>query len=382
MVRKDATGYYCFQCSLSLNGRTQLEDHFGLASGVGKRHRRGVQKVQRAVADGTVLPIAEQGDPVWIIGAKNCFNGNVKLQEFACLACPARFKDWDDMVEHLSKPEENPCGTVAAEHRLRHISMSRWGKALARQGIRASSESCGHRGCQKAAVLTGACSFCEAVNLFCPEHSYCCVCHHWYPPSSVRIDDDFCPCGLGKVHCRPRCVCGVCAGTYDGPPDDTSIRLRKMCGENMITALEDVEGDRAMVCKERMCWEPSVTIDDQPRPQWQMLFQLSYAGGQYATELARLCSDYGVTGTSSGSYMVQGQSGRQFTLLFYHQPQLAPDADKWDFPMTVWVAQQGHAGPDTCENRTECSDWQEFTPTTRAGTSTGASSGLSWTSLC
>ena len=119
----------------------------------------------------------------------------------------------------------------------------------------------------------------------------------------------------------------------------------------------------------------------EPRPRWQMLFQLSYADGQYATELARLCRDYGVTGTSSGSYMVQGQSGKQFTLVFYHQPQLAPDADKCDFPMTVWVAQQGHAGPGACESRNDCSEWQEVTPTTIDGRSTWTSSGSSWTFL-
>ena len=134
-----------------------------------------------------------------------------------------------------------------------------------------------------------------------------------------------------------------------------------------------------MVCNEGKCWEPSVTIRDQPSPRWQMLFQLSYAGGQYATELARLCRDYGVTGTSSGSYMVQGQSGKQFTLLFYEQPQLAPDADKFDFPMTVWVAQHGHAGPGACERGKDFSDCETVTPTTIRDNSTVGSGDFSWT---
>ena len=107
MVRNGTTGYHCFQCSKNLNGPTQLSDHFGVASGLGKQHRKGVRKVQRAVADGTVLPIADQGDPVWVIGAKNRFNGRVGLQEYACLSCPATFKKWGEMVEHLSKPKEN-----------------------------------------------------------------------------------------------------------------------------------------------------------------------------------------------------------------------------------------------------------------------------------
>ena len=262
--------------------------------------------------------------------------------------------------------------------------MSRWRTALAREGIRTSSESCGHRGCQNAAVLTAACSFCpdHSVSLFCPDHSYCCVCHHWYEPSELSIDDDICPYGHRKTHCRPRYVCDVCAGTSGGLPDDISMALRAMCGKNMITALETVNGDTATVCGEGKCWGPAVTTTSKPPwepwARWQMLFQVSYADGQYATELARLCTDYGVTGASSGNYMVQGWSGKQFTLLFYDQPQLAPDADRFDFPMTVWVAQQGHAGPGACESRTDCSEWQELTPTTIDGR--GHSSGRSWTS--
>ena len=117
----------------------------------------------------------------------------------------------------------------------------------------------------------------------------------------------------------------------------------------MITALENVNGDTATVCGEGKCWGPAVTTTSKPpwEPwvRWQMLFQVSYAGGQYATELACLCTAYGVTGASSAKYMVQGASGKQFRLLFYDQPQLAPDVESLDFPLTVWLAQEGHAGP-------------------------------------
>ena len=95
----------------------------------------------------------------------------------------------------------------------------------------------------------------------------------------------------------------------------------------------------------------------EPCARWQMLFQVSYADGQYATELARLCTAYGVTGASSANYMVQGWFGKQFRLLFYDQPQLAPDAEWFDFPLTVCLAQQGHAGPGACETGKNCSDW-------------------------
>ena len=33
---------------------------------------------------------------------------------------------------------------------------------------------------------------------------------------------------------------------------------------------------------------------------------------------------------------VQGSSGKDFTLVFYEQPQLEPDAEKTDFPLSVW----------------------------------------------
>ena len=120
----------------------------------------------------------------------------------------------------------------------------------------------------------------------------------------------------------------------------------------MITALETVNGDTATVCGEGKCWGPSVTTTSKPPwepcARWQMLFQVSYADGQYATELARLCTAYGVTGASSANYMVQGWFGKQFRLLFYDQPQLAPDAEWFDFPLTVCLhskdtLDQGHA---------------------------------------
>ena len=63
--------YHCFACHIDLNGPTQLRDHLGITSGRGKKHKQGVKQVQRAVEQGTVLPSADQGDPVWVIGAQN-----------------------------------------------------------------------------------------------------------------------------------------------------------------------------------------------------------------------------------------------------------------------------------------------------------------------
>ena len=117
----------------------------------------------------------------------------------------------------------------------------------------------------------------------------------------------------------------------------------------------------------------------EPRPRWQVLFQVAYADGDYANELARLCRNYGVTATSSGSYMVRGQSGKQFTLLFYEQPQLEPDADKLDFPVTVWMAQDGHAGPGASERGMDISECETVTPTTIRDKSTMGSDDFLWT---
>ena len=434
------------------------------------------------------------------------------------------------------------------------------GRALGRQGIRASSESCGHRGCENAAVLTGACSWCGAVNLFCPHHSYCCRCHHWYKPRSVYIDQDFCPCVFDKAHCRPGHICGVCDGAPAGPTGTKSMSLRAMSGLNVLTAVQNVERCAATefttseVVLARESWKPpfhrgvhlatlttavrapswynnvdsgaimmpagvqknascglhavnhllacsshpvvlhkdqfeecglraqvgdspgvfpmtaadiesrldelfgqhvlltgshkvvgyllcvplhgghwitllpgrmvtsassgntllcdslyrqpfllvkeetqqllrACAIDAatgdcdskrgfscflvaaaEPCTRWQMLFQLAYADGHYASELARLCRKYGVTGTSSGSYLVRGQSGKEFTLLFYEQPQLAPDADKLDFPVSVWTTQ------DMLEEAsavTEFGEWDARTPTTIHGHSSSYTYGES-----
>ena len=178
-------------------------EHLGVTSGLGKKHRQCVRQVQRAVEQGTVLPSAGQGDPVWVIGAQNFLDRFKPMHEqvtlpdikYACLYCRAAFKTWNEMVGHLTHPQGTPCATYADVQRRRQKDMSRWRTALASEGIRTSSESCGHRGCQNAAVLTAACSFCpdHSVSLFCPDHSYCCVCHHWYEPSELSIDDDICP---------------------------------------------------------------------------------------------------------------------------------------------------------------------------------------------
>ena len=164
-----------------------------------------------------------------------------------------------------------------------------------------------------------------------------------------------------------------------------------MGGLNMKTAMGFKESEVAgsMFVHEGKDWGPSVRS--------VLLFQVAYADGDYANELARLCRNYGVTATSSGSYMVQGQSGKQFTLLFYEQPQLAPDADKLDFPVTVWKTQDGHAGAGAAEGRMDMleeawlgavlaasvlpdfSECDTVTPTTIHGKSTMDSDDVSWT---
>ena len=142
------------------------------------------------------------------------------------------------MVTHLSTPKSQ-CAAYANEQRHRHVEMASLGRYLGIQGIRASSESCGHRGCTNAAVLTGLCSNCGGVNLFCPEHSYCCKCHHWYHPSSVQIDEDCCPYVSCKDHCRPGHVCGVCDGSLPEPKDTKSVRLRAIIGQPVIKVRGD-----------------------------------------------------------------------------------------------------------------------------------------------
>ena len=548
-----------------------------------------MRKVGKAIQDGSVLPIPNDGDPVWVIGARNLFNSfsadlyaQVRLQAYQCLCCSKRWRTWGEMVEHLSEPKAKAaappaleCIAYADEQRRRHREMTLLAQPLGRLGIRASSESCGHRGCENAAVLTGACSWCGAVNLFCPHHSYCCRCHHWYKPRSVYIDPDFCPCVFAKGHCRPGRICGVCDGALAGPTGTKTMSLRAMSGLNVLTAVQNVERCAATefttskVVPARESWKPPfhrrvhlatltttvrapswynnvdsgaimmpagvqknascglhavnhllafssdpvvlhkeqfeecglraqvgdspanlvdprtgnydfavlhanlaasnllvfpmTTADiesrlDEPFCQhvlltgshivvgyllcvplhgghwitllpgrmvtsassgntllcdslyrqpfllvkeetqqllracaidaatgdcdskhgfscflvaaaapcirWQMLFQLAYADGHYAIELARLCRKYGVTGTSSDSYLVRGRSGKEFTLLFYDQPQLAPDADKLDFPLSVWTTQ------DMLEEATAVTDFgggDASTPTTIHG---------------
>ena len=114
----------------------------------------------------------------------------------------------------------------------------------------------------------------------------------------------------------------------------------------MITALASVNGDTARVCGEGNYCGPAVTTTSKPPWEpWvrrQMVCQVNYAGGQYATELAYLCRTYGVTWPSSAKYTVEGASGKLFRLLFYDQPQLDPDVESSDFPLTVWLAHEGH----------------------------------------
>ena len=353
--------FYCFACDLHLNGPTQKQDHLGITSTRGKKHQRGVKQVQRAIEQGTVLSSADQGDPVWVIGAQNFLDRFKPMHEqvtlpdikYACLYCRAAFTTWNEMVRHLTHPQGAACVMYADVQRRRQQEMSIWRRELANAGIRASSESCGHRGCQNVAVLTAACSICpeHCKSLFCPDHCYCCVCHHWYEASELTIDEDICPYLHRKRHCRPGYVCDLCAGTSDGKTsdgklDDRSIALQALCGTNMITALATVNGDTARLCGEGNCCGPAVTTTSKPPWEpWvrrQMVFQVNYAGGQYATKLAYLCRTYGVTSMSSANYTVVGASGKLFRLLVYDQPQLEPDVESSDFPLTVWLAQEGH----------------------------------------
>ena len=87
-------------------------------------------------------------------------------------------------------------------------------------------------------------------------------------------------------------------------------------------------------------------VQAEPRVEWQMLFEVVYGGGEYATVLARLCREYGVVGTSSRKYKVQGLQGKEFRLVFFEQPQLEPDAEQTDFPLSVWATQDRVSGAD------------------------------------
>ena len=67
--------------------------------------------------------------------------------------------------------------------------------------------------------------------------------------------------------------------------------------------------------------------------QCEVLFEVPW-GDLYPMELARLCKEYGVSETSPDC--VLSASGKEFTLIFYEQPQVVPDAEKTDFPLSVW----------------------------------------------
>ena len=103
-----------------------------------------------------------------------------------------------------------------------------------------------------------------------------------------------------------------------------------------------------------------LVAEAEPRVQWQMLFEVLYGGGEYATELARLCREYGVTGTSSSKYKVQGFCGKDFTLVFFEQPQLEPDAEKTDFPLSVWTTQDRVSGAGTVEGHLDTQEEAEL----------------------
>ena len=94
-----------------------------------------------------------------------------------------------------------------------------------------------------------------------------------------------------------------------------------------------------------------------------MLFELPYNDGHYATDLARLCKLYNVTETSSGSYTVQGQSGNFFSLEFYEQPQLTPDADRSDFPLSVGRREDAESPPAASVEPVTYDAYQTWSPT-------------------
>ena len=111
-------------------------------------------------------------------------------------------------------------------------------------------------------------------------------------------------------------------------------------------------------CHARTGFVCFLVAEAEPRVQCEMLFEVPYGRGDYATELARLCREYGVTGTSSSNYRVQGCSGKDFTLHFYEQPQVEPDPDKTDFPLSVFPlyglpvdAEETDPGAGTFEGR-------------------------------
>ena len=82
----------------------------------------------------------------------------------------------------------------------------------------------------------------------------------------------------------------------------------------------------------------------------QLLFGVPYSA-YYASDLSRLCKEYGITEMSAGSYKIQGHSGKDFKLVFFEQPQLTPDAEKSDFPLSVWKTEVGHVGAGAVETQ-------------------------------
>ena len=104
-------------------------------------------------------------------------------------------------------------------------------------------------------------------------------------------------------------------------------------------------------CHDRTGFVCFLVAEAKPRVQCEMLFEVPWA--DYATELARLCKEYGITGRSSSNYKVQGSSGKDFTLVFHEQPQLEPGAEKADFPLTVRTR---HGSPDSLPAHAEMTD--------------------------
>ena len=124
--------------------------------------------------------------------------------------------------------------------------------------------------------------------------------------------------------------------------------------------ISEDSGEDGAVGKRDASPEHGTTDVKEPRVQWQMLFEVLYGGGEYATELARLCREYGVTGTSSSKYKVQGLRGKDFRLVFFEQPQLEPDAEKTDFPLSVWTTQDRVSGAGTVEGHMDTQEEAEL----------------------
>ena len=371
---------YCFFCSLWNNGPTQDDEHRGiLQPGSGKKHEKAVRRAHAAVRAGAVLPFSGEDEPMWVIGAKNICNyftldAHVRTREqgYKCQICEdGFFKDWGKMVGHLSRPSGkaahatepvSKCVAHAAEQRARHQKMVDMGKILRRQGVRASSERCGHRGCVNAAVLTGRCSNCGSATVFCPEHSYCCVCHHWYDPGTVRVDPDCCDCAFHVDHCRPRYVCGVCDGSLKPLTDPKTVALRALIGQPLMLVGGTVEPDvadgvalggpaelaardgQSIASPELSAWPEEggseyASASSGPvlgtGTAFHMLFSVSYSD-YYLDEFFQLCYANSINAMPPDRYKILGYSGTEFQATFFESPELRPAAQLSDFPLCVW----------------------------------------------